>query len=284
MTMGKSESLKINTLVLGEGFPSRLWHAFLEEKGIDFLGMGTAVDPSAFPSEAGVIIETEETQYYESLRGLHAHDDHDDEEDDEEHAGHDHGNGHASSPLMMLMTDVTLAEGGVLFAPCYSISPTSMAHAYGEWADSVIGYTLFPRPGEGRGAPMIEVARPLQTTDAAWNRGLEFLTGAGFRPEVVGDSPGLIFGRTVACLINEASIALGEGIATIKDMDTGVQLGLNYPKGLFAWADELGLSLIVDILEGLYDHYQEDRYRPAPLLRQLLLAGKTFGELSAAGR
>jgi 3-hydroxybutyryl-CoA dehydrogenase len=105
------------------------------------------------------------------------------------------------------------------------------------------------------------------------------LRAMGFTPEAVGDAPAGVFGRTVAMLINEAALALSEGIASAGDIDNAMQLGVNYPKGLFEWADDLGPDLVLDMLEGLYDHYLDDRYRPAPLLRHVVAAGIWFRDL-----
>jgi 3-hydroxybutyryl-CoA dehydrogenase len=99
-------------------------------------------------------------------------------------------------------------------------------------------------------------------------------------PEIVGDAPGGVFLRTLALLVNEAASALSDGIATVRDLDDAMQLGLNYPKGPLAWADELGVGFMVEVLQGLMDHYEEDRYRPVPLLCHLLAAGKRFYDLA----
>jgi 3-hydroxybutyryl-CoA dehydrogenase len=75
--------------------------------------------------------------------------------------------------------------------------------------------------------------------------------------------------RILAMLINEAADTVQFGIATESDVDTAVTNGLNYPKGLFEWAHELGISNIMAQLESLYVHYQEDRYRTSPYLRSM---------------
>ena len=77
-------------------------------------------------------------------------------------------------------------------------------------------------------------------------------------------------------LINEAADALFLGIATRADLETAMQKGTNYPKGLLAWADEIGVSKCVQLLDSQYDIYKEDRYRCSPLLRQMTKDGRTF--------
>ena len=77
-------------------------------------------------------------------------------------------------------------------------------------------------------------------------------------------------------LINEAIDALFLNIASAKDIDLAMTKGVNYPKGLLAWADEKGLDVVLTQLEKLYKNYCEDRYRPSPLLRKMVNEQKTF--------
>lgn len=170
-----------------------------------------------------------------------------------------------------------LALGGVVLVPCYGSSATVAAAAIDQMETKAVGYTIFAPPNEeAAAAPTIEIARPMQAEEAPWKEAIRHLRLWGFKTEIAGDAPGLVFGRTIACLINEAAHALAEKIASPEDIDAAMQLGVNYPKGLFAWADELGLHLVLEILDGLADHYDEDRYRPAPLLRHMMLAKKKF--------
>ncbi len=78
-----------------------------------------------------------------------------------------------------------------------------------------------------------------------------------------------IFDRVLVMLINEAADALFLNIASAEDIDNAMTKGVNYPKGLLAWADEKGISWCVDKLDALYDEYHEDRYRCSPLLRKM---------------
>jgi len=82
--------------------------------------------------------------------------------------------------------------------------------------------------------------------------------------------------RIVAMLINEAADALFLNVASAKDIDLAMSKGVNYPKGLLAWADEIGIQTCIDRLDHLYHEYHEDRYRCSPLLRRMAKAGKTF--------
>jgi 3-hydroxybutyryl-CoA dehydrogenase len=92
--------------------------------------------------------------------------------------------------------------------------------------------------------------------------------------EWVGDAPGLVLGRIVAQLVNEAAFALGEGVGSAEDIDTGMELGLNHPRGPLAWGDIVGLDQVLTTLDALNDFYREERYRAAPLLRRHVAAGR----------
>ena len=86
----------------------------------------------------------------------------------------------------------------------------------------------------------------------------------------------VIVNRITAMLINEAIDALLLNIASAKDIDLAMTKGVNYPRGLLAWADEKGLDIVLTQLEELYKNYCEDRYRPSPLLRKMVNEQKTF--------
>jgi 3-hydroxybutyryl-CoA dehydrogenase len=85
-----------------------------------------------------------------------------------------------------------------------------------------------------------------------------------------------IVNRVLAMLINEAADALALNIASKEDLELAMMKGVNYPKGLLWWADELGLQHVVDTLDSLYDEYHEDRYRTSPLLRKMIRDNQTF--------
>lgn len=88
-----------------------------------------------------------------------------------------------------------------------------------------------------------------------------------------------IFNRVIVMLINEAADALFLNIASAKDIDNAMTKGVNYPKGLLSWADELGIQWCVEKLDSLYSEYHEDRYRCSVLLRRMAKENKTFFDL-----
>jgi 3-hydroxybutyryl-CoA dehydrogenase len=85
-----------------------------------------------------------------------------------------------------------------------------------------------------------------------------------------------IFGRIVAMLVNEAADALYHKIATKEDIDLAMTKGVNYPKGLLQWGDELGLTNVLNILKALRELYEEDRYRASVLLKQMVMENRKF--------
>jgi 3-hydroxybutyryl-CoA dehydrogenase len=88
-----------------------------------------------------------------------------------------------------------------------------------------------------------------------------------------------IFERILSMLINEAADAIYMGIATPKDLETAMTKGVNYPKGLLAWANEFGIEKTVTILDVLFNHYHDTRYRVCPLLREMSINKNQFEEV-----
>jgi len=119
----------------------------------------------------------------------------------------------------------------------------------------------------------IELAPALQASRSTIERARSIFTHLGIETELVEDRIGLVSPRIIALLINEAAFAAMENIATPRDIDRAIKLGVNYPHGLLEWADMLGIDCVLSILDALYDEYREPRYRACPLLRQYVRAG-----------
>lgn len=98
------------------------------------------------------------------------------------------------------------------------------------------------------------------------------------KPNKNEELAGKILDRILCLLINEAVDAVFMRVATAEDIDLAMTKGVNYPKGLLKWADEIGLDIILKQLQDLFDFYGEDRYRPNPLLRQMVEDDKKFYE------
>ncbi len=101
-----------------------------------------------------------------------------------------------------------------------------------------------------------------------------YLAALGLPLLRVGDTPGGVFPRLLAALVNEAAFAVSEGVATPHDVDLGMRLGLNHPHGPFAWAERVGLRAVAGVLEGLREYYGDERYRLAPVLRRARWLGR----------
>ena len=86
---------------------------------------------------------------------------------------------------------------------------------------------------------------------------------------------GGVFPRIFAMIVNEAAFALQDEVAAAEEIDTAMRLGANYPHGPLALADEVGLDVVLTIIEGVHDESGEDAHRPAPLLKRMVQAGWT---------
>jgi 3-hydroxybutyryl-CoA dehydrogenase len=144
---------------------------------------------------------------------------------------------------------------------------------------SAIGFHVLPPFAEAR---LVELTRSESSSPGAAARAERFFGALGKHVVWVGDAPGLVLGRIVCQLINESGFALGEGVGSAEDIDTGMVLGLSHPRGPLHWADAIGLEHVLAVLEGLCAEYREERYRSAPALRRLAQAGR-MGRPSGAG-
>lgn len=121
--------------------------------------------------------------------------------------------------------------------------------------------------------PLIEIVRGLATGEPTIARLQAFASALGKTGVVVRDSPGFVVNRLLIPMINEAVTCLQHGIAERDDIDATMRLGAGHPMGPLQLADLIGLDVCLDIMETLHRDLGEDRYRPAPLLRQMVDAG-----------
>jgi 3-hydroxybutyryl-CoA dehydrogenase len=121
---------------------------------------------------------------------------------------------------------------------------------------------------------LVEVVRGLDTSDATVSETVELSKALGKTPVVVHDLPGFVSNRILMPMINEAAFTLMEGVAPREAIDTVMKLGMNHPMGPLALADLIGIDVCLDIMEVLHRGFADSKYRPCPLLRQMVAAGR----------
>jgi 3-hydroxybutyryl-CoA dehydrogenase len=129
---------------------------------------------------------------------------------------------------------------------------------------------------------LVEVVRGLRTTDACNAAVVGLSEALGKTPVVVNDYPGFISNRVLMPMINEAVYCLMEGVADAEAIDTIMKLGMAHPMGPLTLADLIGLDVCLSIMEVLHEGLGDSKYRPCPLLRNLVSAGK-LGRKSGEG-
>ncbi|ABE36200.1 3-hydroxyacyl-CoA dehydrogenase, NAD binding domain protein [Paraburkholderia xenovorans LB400] len=129
---------------------------------------------------------------------------------------------------------------------------------------------------------LLEVIRGLQTSDETHAKTLAFAQTIGKTAITARNSPGFAVNRILVPMINEAIFTLQEGLATADDIDTGMRLGCNHPIGPLALADLIGLDTLLAVMQVFYEGFNDPKYRPAPLLREMVAAGR-LGRKSGRG-
>jgi len=155
-----------------------------------------------------------------------------------------------------------MSEGPPLVAVCADRSLAARG------APEACGFYL-----AGPDARLVELTRLSTTPEAAVAGSESFFASLGLHVEWVGDAPGLVLGRIVCQLVNEAAFAIGEGVGEAADIDAGMTLGLNHPRGPLEWGRQLGLDHVLAVIDGLWHERHEERYRAAPALRRAVQTG-----------
>ena len=159
-----------------------------------------------------------------------------------------------------------------------SLSITAVASAVSN-PERVIGLHFFnPVPRMA----LIEIIRGIRTSDETYAAALEVANDFGKTAVTVEEYPGFVVNRILIPMINEAAFMLQEGIASAEDIDTAMKLGANHPMGPLALGDLIGLDVCLAIMELMQAELGEDKYRPAPLLRKMVRAGR-LGRKSGEG-
>ncbi|MFA5595368.1 MAG: 3-hydroxybutyryl-CoA dehydrogenase [Trueperaceae bacterium] len=164
-----------------------------------------------------------------------------------------------------------VADAGALLATNTSSLSVTQIAAYSGREARMVGMHFFnPVPMMA----LVEVVRGLRTDPAALDEAKAFVEGLGKSPIVCEDKPGFIVNRLLVPYINDAMHALSEGVASAEDIDRAMKLGANMPIGPLALADLVGLDVCLAAGESLLAEFGDPKFRPAPLLRQMVRAGK----------
>jgi 3-hydroxybutyryl-CoA dehydrogenase len=165
--------------------------------------------------------------------------------------------------------DGLLAPEVIVATNTSSISITKLAAAT-QRPDRFIGMHFFnPVPMMA----LVEIIRGLQTSDATHDAVKALAEALGKSPITVKNAPGFVVNRILVPMINEAFFVLAEGIATAEDIDAGMKLGTNQPIGPLALADMIGLDVCLAVMNVYMAEFNDGKYRPAPLLKEMVAAG-----------
>jgi 3-hydroxybutyryl-CoA dehydrogenase len=170
---------------------------------------------------------------------------------------------------ILRQVDALAKPGALLASNTSSISITSLA-AVTTRPDAFLGVHFFnPVPLMA----LVELVRGLQTSDATVATAVAFVQRLTKTPIVVKNSPGFAVNRILCPMLNEAVFALQEGLATAEDIDNGMKLGCNHPIGPLALCDMVGLDVLLAVMNVFYADFNDPKYRPATLLKEMVAAG-----------
>jgi len=165
--------------------------------------------------------------------------------------------------------DALLPADTIVATNTSSISITKLAAATSR-ADRFIGMHFFnPVPMMA----LVEIIRGLQTSDATHDTVKALALALGKTPITVKNAPGFVVNRILVPMINEAFFVLAEGLASAEDIDAGMKLGCNHPIGPLALADMIGLDVCLAVMNVYVEEYNDSKYRPCPLLKEMVAAG-----------
>ena len=174
--------------------------------------------------------------------------------------------------------DAAAAPGAILATNTSSLPITEIASVVKDPSRVIGMHFMNPVPV----MKLVEVIRGLQTSDETCRATVELAQKLGKTPAMAKDFPGFVSNRVLMPMINEAIYCLHEGVATKEDIDTIMKLGMAHPMGPLQLADYIGLDVCLAIMGVLHDGFNDSKYRPSPLLKQMVQAGR-LGVQSGAG-
>ena len=166
--------------------------------------------------------------------------------------------------------DRVAPQAAILASNTSSISITALAAQTRRPAQVIGMHFMNPVPVMA----LVEVIRGQATSDDTARRTMEIAQQLGKTAVEVSDYPGFVSNRVLMPMINEAVFCLMEGVASAESIDTVMKLGMNHPLGPLALADLIGLDVCLSILEVLHRGLGDDKYRPCPLLKRMVAAGR----------
>ena len=170
---------------------------------------------------------------------------------------------------ILRQADAVVRKDALIASNTSSISITTLAAVMNR-PEAFLGVHFFnPVPMMA----LVELVRGLVTSDAAVAGATAFAKKLGKTPIVVKDSPGFVVNRILCPMLNEAVYALQEGLASAEDIDNGMKLGCNHPIGPLALCDLVGLDVLLAVMNVFYADFNDPKYRPAPLLKEMVAAG-----------
>ena len=175
----------------------------------------------------------------------------------------------AVKETILKQIDETVGKETIIATNTSSLSITKLA-ALNSVPKRFIGMHFFNPPPL---MALVEVIRGLQTSDQTHDAIIAMAKAIGKEPISVKNSPGFVVNRILLPMINEAFFVLAEGLASAEDIDAGMRLGCNQPIGPLALADLIGLDTCLAVMEVYFSNFNDSKYRPCPLLREMVAAG-----------